>query len=157
MCFLIVTALFISVWFLFILSNSFFYCSNCVQLFFFVLSSLSIFKIIARNALLGSCLSPIQLVLLGFFFLVPSFETYSYVTLFCLIFFHFYVFSKLFTFPYLREMALCRRHAMGLNSILPSCHQSYMLLEWPLYGLCGSFCYDKLTAIETCKHGCLLT
>lgn len=98
---------------------------------FFVLSSLSIFKIIAKNALLGRLLiyNSISSCSGIFFFPCSSISNIFLCHLFCLICFHFYVSGKLFTFSYLREMALCRIHAMGLSSMLPSCHQSYMLLE----------------------------
>ena len=103
------------------------------------------------------CLSPIKLVLLLGFYLVTSFGTYCSVTSFCLICcFYFYVFGILLIFPYLREVALCRRHAMGHSSTLPSCHQSYMLSGCPLYGLSGSSCCDKLTTTDTGRCICLL-
>ena len=81
--------------------------------------------IITMNSLLGR-LSPLCLILLGFY-LVLLFEIYSSVSSFCPICcFYFYVVGRSVMFPYCGEMALCRRCPLGSNSLFLS-GESYML------------------------------
>ena len=82
-----------------------------------------------------SCLS-----LLSFSSRIPSSETYSYADSLCpSCHWYFYVFGKLLMFLYFGEVALYRRHPMHPSSALLSSHPGYMLWEFPIGELCGSF------------------
>ena len=109
----------------------FFISSNPVKLLtVFMHSSPDFFELLYNHRFKlywVGCLSPLYLVLLGFY-RVPSFGIYSSVALSCLsCCFYFYVFVRLVTFPDLGEVAFCRRHPVHPSSTLPSGHQGYML------------------------------
>ena len=91
------------------------------------------------------CLSPFCLVLF-LRFCLASIGTYSFVSLFCLIFcVCFYVLGKSATSPSL-EVALCRKCPVGLRSAIPPDHQSHVLKGCHLHELRVPSCCDRATA-----------
>ena len=138
--FISVIELFISIWFFFVFPNFLLKTSNfSLCSFNRLLSSLNIFTITTLNSSLG-CLSPLPLVLLLGFYLVPSFGIYFCVVSFCLICsFYFYLFSMLVMFPSLGEVAFCKGCPMHHSSALPFGHQSYMFQVCPYMDCLGSF------------------
>lgn len=127
---------FISIWLLFIFSNS---VKNFYLLALCFYSSLPSFVVVWTPSQVD-CLCPCHLVLLGFY-LVPSSEICSSAASLCLSFcLHVYVCSRLVTFLDLGEVALCRKHPC---SVFLSLRKLYVL-GFPLRGQRGSLCCGAL-------------
>lgn len=86
--------------------SSFSLCSSSL-----LLSSLTTFIIIDINTSLVDHLSPLPLVVLGFY-LVPSFTYFSVVSGCLICCFYIYLLERLVAFPNSGEMVFCRRHHM---------------------------------------------
>ena len=106
------------------------YVTYCLSLCLsnLLLNSLNIFTIVPWTPYRVDCLSPLHLVLLLGFYLVPLFGRCFSVTSFCPVgCFYFCVSDRLVTFPNLGEVAFCRRRPLRPSSALPSGHYSYIV------------------------------
>ena len=56
--------------------------------------------------------------------------------------------SRMVTFPNLEEVAFCR-WPMCPSCALLSCHSSYMISGFALWGLCGFFCGDRSQCVQS--------
>ena len=125
---------FCSVWLFFLFSNF-----HCAYPFFFQVHWAS-FCSLPRTLHRIDCLSPLCLVLLGFY-IIPFLGTYFFVISFYLILcVYLYVLGRMHMFSDLAEVALCRRCPRGPSSTLPSDNQSYMIWGCPLCRLSVPFC-----------------